>query len=370
MNIVVIGGGIYGCTISLRLEESGHRVTLLEKEDDILKGASFISRRSHRGYFYARSAETLLDCKTYAPLFEKRYKEAVITDIATYYAIAREGSKLSFAQFVSSLEQHRLPYVQKRSPLLNPDTVEGTLLVREHCFDPLVLRRLLRRCLAESTVQLLLNTDARRHSLRQYDLKIVCAYADTRPVTALFQDDGMTTPEYRLCEKVVVALPAVFHRTSFVVADGPFFQLEPSGMRGNTFVVSHFFYSMHQKGTSDAFSVPVRTQRFLGKGVVTDRKGTRFLDIRDAISAFLPKFKTARYVGSIYAVKPILAPGPEDRRPVVVWPIRSDVLVAFSGKVSGSIKAAEECLAYVERFKAKTHATAAASRRRTASTAI
>ena len=43
--IAVIGGGIFGSTIALRLHADGHRIKLIESRNDILKGTSFNNTR-------------------------------------------------------------------------------------------------------------------------------------------------------------------------------------------------------------------------------------------------------------------------------------------------------------------------------------
>ena len=58
-DIIVVGAGIFGVTISLTLSENGYDVTLVEGEDDILKNASKSNHnRLHFGFHYPRSINT------------------------------------------------------------------------------------------------------------------------------------------------------------------------------------------------------------------------------------------------------------------------------------------------------------------------
>ena len=58
MKIGIIGGGIFGVTIAIRLAKS-HTVEIFEKNDYILKAGSDINQcRIHRGYHYPRSDTT------------------------------------------------------------------------------------------------------------------------------------------------------------------------------------------------------------------------------------------------------------------------------------------------------------------------
>ena len=62
-NIAVVGGGVFGTTISWKLAEMGQKVDLFEKNKDIFMAASGINQyRIHRGYHYPRSLETVLTC--------------------------------------------------------------------------------------------------------------------------------------------------------------------------------------------------------------------------------------------------------------------------------------------------------------------
>ena len=44
-SIAVIGAGIFGTTIALRLVSDGHQVKLIESHNDILKGTSYNNTR-------------------------------------------------------------------------------------------------------------------------------------------------------------------------------------------------------------------------------------------------------------------------------------------------------------------------------------
>lgn len=73
MRIAIRGGGIYGCVIADVLSFN-HDVTVYEKENDILTGASFNNfRRIHRGSHYPLSPETAKECREWGLRFFKKY---------------------------------------------------------------------------------------------------------------------------------------------------------------------------------------------------------------------------------------------------------------------------------------------------------
>ena len=98
--IAIVGGGVFGTTISWKLAEAGYNVELFEKKNDIFKCASSINQyRIHRGYHYPRSVETILTCIEGEKQFSDIYSEAVLKSIKNYYCISKENSLTSDAEF-------------------------------------------------------------------------------------------------------------------------------------------------------------------------------------------------------------------------------------------------------------------------------
>ena len=74
MKIAIVGGGIFGITVAVKLAKSGHSIDLFEKNGDIMTAASGINQfRLHRGYHYPRSKETGEESLRGLPLFLKEY---------------------------------------------------------------------------------------------------------------------------------------------------------------------------------------------------------------------------------------------------------------------------------------------------------
>ena len=63
-DVIVIGGGIFGCLTAIELSKKGLRVQLHEKNDQIMIGASLNNQnRLHLGYHYPRDLETASQCQ-------------------------------------------------------------------------------------------------------------------------------------------------------------------------------------------------------------------------------------------------------------------------------------------------------------------
>ena len=89
MRIAVVGGGIFGCTTALKLDELGFDVSLIERNKELFLEASFTNQyRIHMGYHYPRSERTILESKLASQKFENEFSEAIINNVDQLYAIS------------------------------------------------------------------------------------------------------------------------------------------------------------------------------------------------------------------------------------------------------------------------------------------
>ena len=94
LNIIIIGAGWYGCFEALLLQNL-YNVTLIDKETDIFKNASFYNQnRLHLGYHYCRNYKTRILCKNGFNKFILKFKaENMVSQIKkNYYLISNNSS--------------------------------------------------------------------------------------------------------------------------------------------------------------------------------------------------------------------------------------------------------------------------------------
>ena len=214
MRVAVIGGGVFGATAAVDLARAGAQVDLLEARDDILHGATArCQARLHRGYHYPRSDATAAAAREAAPEFEARYPEAIRT-AAHHYVIA-DDSKVSADEYLAFLDRMSLPY--RVVEPLQVHHAQLTVRVPESFVDVDVLRRLLRRDLILSGVQIHLGQRV-EPDVAGYDLTVVATYGQpwSRPL------------RYEVCEVALVEVPR-YAGQSFVVLDGDHVSLDPYG---------------------------------------------------------------------------------------------------------------------------------------------
>ena len=86
--IAIVGGGWYGCHLACELSKLGAKITLFEKEFQLLQGASGYSTfRLHIGPHHPRDQLTRAQLKESFQRFIEKYEELVIDQHKALYAI-------------------------------------------------------------------------------------------------------------------------------------------------------------------------------------------------------------------------------------------------------------------------------------------
>src|SRR5689334_14539532 len=99
-DVVIVGGGFYGCCLALFLSSVTPRILVIEAEDELLHRASRINQaRIHTGFHYPRSFPTALRSSVLQKRFLRDFKHAVAADFQMLYAIAAQRSKVSSSRF-------------------------------------------------------------------------------------------------------------------------------------------------------------------------------------------------------------------------------------------------------------------------------
>src|SRR5207253_7634991 len=163
---VVVGGGFFGSAVALALRERGQRVTLVEREPDLLQRASALNQaRVHGGYHYPRSILTGLRSRVNLPRFLADFPGCVDRSFRHYYAVARRHSHVTARQFATFCQRIGAPLSPAPDEVrawFDPALVERVYEVEEHAFDADRLRAALRSRLQEAGVDVQLSTRALR----------------------------------------------------------------------------------------------------------------------------------------------------------------------------------------------------------------
>lgn len=348
---LVIGGGIYGALCAVQIAERGYPVTLVEK-DEIALGATQVNQcRNHYGYHYPRALETVRAVKSQSKAFEEQFPDCIVQPFDSYYAVARENSKVSSEEYLEFCKDMGLPFSRDwPSHNLSRDTVDICLKVPETIFDPQKLQASLYRKIGrKNNIRLLTRTEvvdihrqsegflvsfSGKHEQEQaYTAVVNATYSN---INAIHELAGLPTNTYQydLCEEPVIAGPWT-RSEGFAIMDGPFFGLMPFGDTDG-FVLYDVEQSVLERctGTLPDFEHDIS---FYNE---KKRRERRFAKYKEKVSDYLPSISRSSYKYSLYAVR-IVPPNQEnDARPTQILNPCAGFWSVMSGKVCSSITAA------------------------------
>jgi len=341
MKIAVIGAGIFGITIAIRLSQAGHDVTLFEKENDVMTKVSVTNHfRHHHGYHYPRSKSTALESINARKSFEKEYGDCLLPYFPTYYSIVKKefGTKVTPGQYLRFCEEVGLPYKIVPVPsLINKDKVEMTLEVPERAFDPCKLKKICKEKLKKSKVRVVLNCE--NVSLKEFDRIINCTYANINRTQKML-NSKQTKRQYELLELLVLKIPG--KKFGAMNMDGEYTSIIPVGRTG-MYTIAHAKGSILKRIVSDNFDGDAKS---FGKF-----KSNRRNIMKVAINDF-PILKKAKYIKSIFVVKVVKADVDKtDERPSEISYHGNGIYSVFAGKVITCVNVANKLVDIIKRKK-------------------
>ncbi|HKB76511.1 MAG TPA: FAD-dependent oxidoreductase, partial [Myxococcales bacterium] len=251
---VVIGGGFFGCRLALALRERGERVTVVEREADLLLRASANNQaRVHGGYHYPRSILTGLRSRVNYPRFVAEFGSCIDRSFRHYYAVARRQSHVTarqFELFCQRIGARLSPAPADVRGWFDPELIEKVYEVEEHAFDAHLLRAAVRERLQEARVDLQLATRALRAAPGELhtDRGVLrarrifnCTYSSVNELLAA--SGARCLPlRHELTEVALVEPPPALRGCAVTVICGPFFSLMPFPAQ-KTYSLTHVRYT-------------------------------------------------------------------------------------------------------------------------------
>ncbi|MHC9294315.1 FAD-dependent oxidoreductase [Mycobacterium sp. LTG2003] len=339
--VAVIGAGVFGVTAAVHLARDGWRVGLFEAQRSIMVGATGNNVfRLHRGYHYPRSLDTARETKQSVESFVREYGAAVIRSKQHLYAISKFGSRVSAQQFLEHCRLAALEVDVVSSPLLKTESVELVIEALEWRMDPVDLRAIGQRHIADSGVELFLETEAGPSVVDDYDYVVLCGNAKSN---ALMRQWGMAPPrrQFEVCE-VAIMKGAELGDTDIVVMDGPFNSLSPYGRREGLHILYDVEHSVHHRFVSDTFEPPEQYRALLSNPAGEQTELTAFESMLKTARQYVNGLDNAEYFGSLWSVRTVLADvDATDARPTIVNWVAPTVMTLFSGKLVTAVTAAE-----------------------------
>jgi glycine/D-amino acid oxidase-like deaminating enzyme len=349
----VVGGGVYGCYVALKLAKLAGRgrVAIVEREADLLMRASYRNQaRVHNGYHYPRSMLTGIRSRVNAPRFMREFGGAIFGEFEQCYAIARRRSKVTpgqFEQFCRQIGAPLRPASEAVTALFDEEMIEAVYAVDEYVFDADRLRALLLDRLDAAGVRVFCATEAEKVGAGRAALTLHlldrpagarhiltcgqlynCTYSRLNTLLAV---SGLQTIllRHEATEMALIDVPPALENLSVTVMCGPFFSLMPFPARGLA-TLSHVSYTPHYGWTEDPREGP-HTAHEPPFPLVSHFDSMR----RDAMR-YLPLLRDASYLESLWEVKTILPQSDaSDSRPILFKrdPAAPSVVSLLGGKI-------------------------------------
>lgn len=314
-DVLVIGGGFYGCVLALYLKKSANSVIIIEKEKDLLLKASYNNQaRVHNGYHYPRSFLTALRSHINYERFIKDFKGAIYKDFKQYYAIASNFSKTTSRQFVKfckQLDSPVRPAPDSFKKLFNDRLIEDVFEVDECVFDAGKLRKLLKEKLKNEGIDVKYETEIHKVSSAGKDIicftkggkRIIaqsvfnCTYSNINKILINSKLPPLLL-KHEFIEMPLIKLPEPLSNVAVTVLDGPFFGFLPFPNK-KVHSLWHVRYAVHTNWIDQPRGDMEENLKKLS------RKSNYNFMIKDA-QRYIPLLREAIYKSSIYETKTVL----------------------------------------------------------------
>lgn len=307
-DILIIGGGFFGCALACHLakQNTSTKILIVEKYNDLLQRASLVNQaRVHSGFHYPRSQSTLLSCLENYKKFVRDYPDCVHSNFKNYYAIAKEGSKFSSDQFNATYKNAnasftKVPLNHNIYSLLNKQHIEDVFETEEYAFDAVKLKKLCKSNIiklknlkyklntkVESITNNIVKTNIGKIEAKQI---YICAYSGTNDI---LKSSNLVPLDlnYVYAELCKLQVPLQYKNLAITLMDGPFFSLYPYPVE-NCHTLSHVVHTIRRA----ANDIPESFK---------PTKSNIFTMLQD-VSKYLPGIKDTIYKGSLYETKVLL----------------------------------------------------------------
>lgn len=353
-NVAVIGCGIFGAEIAVKLRHAGLSVSVFEAQTDILMGASKNNQnRLHLGFHYPRDLETGKQSVRGFRSFVETYPQAIEGGFPNAYFIANEGSLTSSDDYLNFCAQLGVFY-ERISVSDFPVEIRGAntgILCEEVVYDCNVLRNLVWNRLKEANVTVLVNNavtgisklgerylvELSDQSRVYVDAVINCSYADINRLTGQL---GYATSERQFEYTVVPIIRARMPKVGITIMDGPFMTVLPHGKSGNFLLynVTHTVVAQEVAKHLDQKWLDPSSAPFAG----IDRSKFFETMIRTC-ERYVPDLGGAELVGFLEGPRMVLSRKEDtDARPSLIEEYGTSYFTVFSGKIDHCMWVAED----------------------------
>ncbi|MFB0560358.1 MAG: FAD-dependent oxidoreductase [Candidatus Lokiarchaeia archaeon] len=349
MKVAVVGGGIFGITIALKLAESGHKIDLFEMNGKLLSCASAVNQfRMHRGYHYPRSKETMIETREGFKKFKEFFEECLLEIFDHYYCMAKIGSLTSPEQFIKVCKELNLEYVITQPPeVVKSEKISLCLKVDEFMLSPSKLIKFCNENLKKQKVNVIFKKFT-PSDIKKYDLIVAATYANQNYLLEKYYPEKMVAYQFEVVEKLVIKLPPSFRNLSIVIFDGPFMCIDPYD-ETEFHLMGNVVEAIHANNIGKFPEIPPKIKPLLNNGIIKNPKVTKFNEFISSAKEFFVDVEKAEHIGSMFTVRTVFPYHEhDDARPTVVRRISDKLITVFSGKIPTCVIAANEVIKEIQ----------------------
>ena len=353
VNVVVIGCGIFGAEIALKLSSIGFVVKVFEANHDILMGASMNNQnRLHLGFHYPRDIETGLQSIRGFDLFKKKYKHCIESSFLNTYFIADENSFTNFEDYIRFCKKLGISFDlinSNKLPLKLKGATRG-IACKEVVYDCEILRSIVKKNIKNNHIDI--STKARVEGISKKDgiYKIqassgeevetdIVVNATYGAGNYLTEQLGIDVPERQYEYTAVPIIELDIDKIGITIMDGPFFTILPFG-KTNKFLLYHVKFSVIDSEISSKLNLEWLEKSTSPFSKIDKKK--YFNAMINSCKSFMPALKNAKLIDFLEGPRMVLSKAEHnDARPSLITE-NSNYFEVFSGKIDHSIWVADE----------------------------
>ena len=353
--IAIIGAGLLGVTVYLKLKKNGFDCTLFDKKKSILQGASTNNlNRVHFGYHYPRDEETANQSLKGYKSFKKFYPSSIIKKFDNYYFIAKK-SRVSFLEYLNFCKKNNLKFkeINLKKFYLKNQNLQGGIKVEEPIYDWKIIKQDLDKRikklknnkikLEESVLEI---TYKKNYNLvtekKNYLFDII--------VDASYEGSNKISKKIITSKKFVYQLVIVLEFTSkyftkmgLALMDGKFFSFLPKG-KSNKHILYHVKHSVLKNKIS--YEYP---EKWI-EAKITNKKITVIKDkIISSIKKYFPNLGIKFYKKIFLSARVLpINVDKTDKRVSKVIQIKKGYFKILSAKIDHSVDIADKIAKYLK----------------------
>ena len=268
MNVLIVGAGLFGCSIGEELAKHGIDVTIIDREKEFMQRASKCNHnRMHLGFHYPRSSRTAVQSTNGLLSFMMAYGDAVVNGFPNYYAVAKENSKVEADRFRDFCDEVGLFYVEEMpdKAYINHDFISTSFKCNEPIFDFALLQGIVRKKVNKySNIKLNFETPFSPSMIDDYDYIVNASYEG---INVIHEYLGVEPISLKLQDVVIPILELDIPRIGLTIMDGPFGSVMPKGVDKGKFLLYDVVESVLEQSYDGTLKEDVKVDydRFIDK---------------------------------------------------------------------------------------------------------